>query len=218
MIETVKNQFLKLFDLLLPRRTDFEIVRNLSFDEIITLPKAEKVSGCDWIHPLFRYKDKRVKAIIWELKYKNNTAVLDHLGRLLYEEILELMYDAILFDNDTEFLLVPIPISNSRRIERGYNQSEYIAKAILENDSSHSLLYAPQWFSKVIDTPRQSRSASKAERMKNLTGCFEADPRVQNKYVILIDDVVTTGSTLCEARKTLLEAGARNVFAYTVAH
>ncbi|TSC70237.1 MAG: hypothetical protein CEO12_441, partial [Parcubacteria group bacterium Gr01-1014_46] len=48
--------------------------------------------------------------------------------------------------------------------------------------------------------------------------CFWADPRVEGKYVFLIDDVVTTGSTLREAKKTLVEAGAVNVYAITVAH
>ena len=103
-------------------------------------------------------------------------------------------------------------------MERGYNQSEYLAKAILQSDSARGLIYAPQWLVKVKDTPRQSHSQSREERVKNLAGSFEADQRVEGKYVILIDDVVTTGSTLSEARKTLLEASARDVFGFTIAH
>jgi predicted amidophosphoribosyltransferase len=80
------------------------------------------------------------------------------------------------------------------------------------------LLYAPQWFQKVKETPKQSRSESKQERIINLLGCFEADPRVEGKYIILVDDVVTTGSTLSEARKTLLSTEARDVLAFTIAH
>ena len=128
------------------------------------------------------------------------------------------MSDIVLFDANAKFLLIPIPISLERRAERKYNQSEYIAKAILEYDQDRVLLYAPQWFSKIKETPRQSHSESKQERMKNLVGCFEADPRIGNSYVILIDDVVTTGSTLSEARSTLLSASARDVFAFTIAH
>ncbi len=82
----------------------------------------------------------------------------------------------------------------------------------------HTLLYAPQWFSKIKDTATQNKSESKNESMQNLVGCFEARPEVEGKYIILIDDVVTTGSTLSEARKTLLESGARDVFAFTIAH
>ena len=182
------------------------------------MPEGSRVENKDWIHPLFAYRDRRVTAIIWELKYRENILPLEHIGRLLYEEIVSLMSDVILFDSDAEFLLIPIPISAERRSERGYNQSELIAKAILENDLEHRLLYTAQWFAKVKDTPSQSHSQSREERMQNLIHCFEADPRVEGKYIILIDDVVTTGSTLSEARDTLLSSSAHDVFAFTIAH
>jgi ComF family protein len=218
MLKSFEKLFFSFIDLVLPRRSDFEIVKNLKPENILNLPQSPKIEGTSWIFPLFHYKDKRVKAIIWELKYRGNTTVLEYIGKLLFDEIIPLVSDVVIFNQDAQFILVPIPISNQRRTERGYNQSEYIAKAILENDFGHTLLYAPQWFQKIKDTPIQSRSQSREDRMKNLTDCFEADPRVDGKYVILIDDVVTTGSTLLEARKTLLEAGARDVFAFTIAH
>ncbi|MBI4155746.1 MAG: ComF family protein [Candidatus Zambryskibacteria bacterium] len=218
MLKTVKNLFELLIDTILPPRTNFAIVKKLDEKAFSAIPEGARVEGMTWIHPLFAYKDKRVQAVIWELKYKENTLPLEYLGRLLYEEIIALISDVALFDGEAKFLLVPIPISGERRTERGYNQSELIAKAILENDTEHVLLYTPQWFAKIKDTPAQSHSQSKQERMKNLFGAFEADLRVENKYVILIDDVVTTGSTLSEARATLLSAGARDVFGFTIAH
>jgi ComF family protein len=218
MLKNFMN-FLEVFvDTILPPRKNFEIVRNLEENDIFSLPKAENVEKMDWIHPLFSYKDKRVKAIVWELKYRNNTRPLETLGKAMFEEIVALMSDIILFDSDAKFLLIPIPITTKRRSERGYNQSEYIAKSILENDIGHFLLYAPQWFTKVKETQRQSWSISKKERVENLSGCFSADPKVAGHYIILIDDVTTTGSTLSEARKTLLPLGTRSVYAFTIAH
>ena len=217
-MQKVKDFFKYLLGLILPTRTDYAIVQKLDEETINNLPKSPGVKDMDWIHPLFHYKDSRVKAIIWELKYKENTRVLDHIGKLLFEEIIALASDIVLFNSDAEFLLVPIPMTNEGRRERGYNQSEYIAKAILENDLSHPLLYAPQWLEKIKETPRQSRSESRQERISNLSGALEANPRVNGKYIILIDDVVTTGSTLSEARKTLLGSGSRDVFAFTIAH
>src|SRR5581483_12438370 len=173
----------KLLDYIFPRRQNLIIVRNLSEEEIFSLPRADSL---DWIHPLFNYADKRVKAIIWELKYRGETSALDHIGKLLYDEILICMSEIFLFDKDAQFLLIPIPLSVSRKKERGYNQSEYIAKSILEYDIEHKLLYAPQWFQKVKETNSQSHSESKSERMENLQNCFFADPKVENKYVILI--------------------------------
>ena len=216
--KTVKKYFFKLLDLIAPERKDFNIVKRLKEQKEFTLPPAPKVAGLSWITPLFHYKDDRVRAIIWELKYKENTLVLEHIGKVLFEEIMAIISDIVLFDQEAQFLLIPIPISKERRIERGYNQSEYIAKAVLENDIEHILLYAPQWFQKIKETFTQSHSRSKEERMKNLLGCFEADQRIDGKYIILIDDVVTTGSTLSEARRALFEAGAKDVFAFTIAH
>ena len=218
MIQNIKTFFSNILNFIIPLRSDFEVVKNLDEKTINSLPKAFPVEEMDWIHSLFHYRDNRVRAIIWELKYKKNFLSLDYIGKLLYEEVMALMSDIILFDSDAKFLLIPIPISNERKSERGYNQSEYVAKAILDYDSEHILLYAPQWFEKIKETQRQSHSQSKAERQQNLTGCFRTDPRVEGKYVILIDDVVTTGSTLSEARKILLDSNARDVFAFTIAH
>lgn len=218
MVKRLTSLWTYFLDYILPQRSDFNIVKRLDEKDIENLPKARDVQDLDWIHPLFNYKDNKVRAIIWELKYKNNTRVLYFIGRGLFEEIIYLISDLALFNNDAGFLLIPIPITSNRRRERGYNQSEYIAKAIIENDLDHNLIYAPQFLSKVKETQRQSHSVSKEERQRNLSGCFAADSRVEGKFVILIDDVVTTGATLSEAKKTLLEKGARDVYAFTIAH
>lgn len=218
MLKSLLDFLKKIADEIAPKRKDFEIVKNLSENEIENLPKSPSPLGMDWIKPLFKYKNRIVQAIIWELKYKENTLPLGVIGKMMYEEIIELMSEIMMFDSDAEFLLIPIPITPERRSERGYNQSEYIAKAILENDSGHFLLYAPQWFEKIKETHRQSHSRSKEERMHNLMDCFRADNRVSGKYVILIDDVTTTGSTLYEAKKSIISGGAKNVYAFTIAH
>jgi ComF family protein len=217
MLQNSKNFLQFLLDLVLPLRNDYAIVQKLDESAISLLPKASRTE-MDWASSLFQYKDNRVRALIWELKYKENTALLTYIGKLLYEEIIASISDIILFHGDATFLLIPIPITLDRRRERGYNQSEYIAKAILEYDIPHTLLYAPQWLLKIKNTPVQSRSESKEERMKNLLGSFKADSQVLGKYIILIDDVITTGSTLKEARETLLSTGAREVLAFTIAH
>jgi ComF family protein len=218
MLEKLKVYFNLFFDLLAPRRSDAVVVAKINVATVGNLPPAPEVSGSPWIHPLFHYKDNRVRAIVWELKYKENLQPLPLVGQILYDEIIGLLSDIVLFDAEAKFLLAPIPISVDRRIERGYNQSEHIAKAILPFDTEHLLLYAPQWFQKTKDTPAQSHTVSRQERLQNLAGCFSADQRVENYYVILIDDVTTTGATLCEARAALFAKGARDVFAFTIAH
>lgn len=218
MLKNLKDIIVSIIDFFLPERRDYSLIKTLNDDTALCLPKAPNVEGLDWAHPLFHYKNDRVRAIIWELKYRGVTLPLGFLGKMLYEEIISCVSEITLFDNDAEFILLPIPITIERRRERGFNQSEYIAKAILENDLDHILLYAPQWFQKIKETPKQSLSETKIERQENLKNCFEADPRLHGKYMILIDDVVTTGSTLLEARGTLIQSGAKGVIAFTVAH
>ena len=218
MLKSLSNFFSSFLDLILPPRSNFAIVKSLDETGILKLLRANEVDGYDWIHPLFAYNDKKVKAIIWELKYEDNTKVLETIGKLIFEEIVALTSDILTFDTEARFILLPIPITVSKKRERGYNQSEYIAKAILPNDLSHILLYAPQWFLKVKETESQSHSQSKGARIQNLAGCFKANQEVSGKYIILIDDVVTTGTTLREARQELLNTGARDVFAFTIAH
>lgn len=218
MLKSVETFLVSIIDFILPKRTNYEIVRRMTPENINLLPKAPKVANEDWITSLFHYKNNKVKAIIWELKYKENTLPLEYICKLLYEEIITEISDIVLFDNDAEFLIIPIPITNRRRAERGYNQSDLIAKSIIENDSQHILLYAPQWLTKIKETPRQSHSDSVYDRVMNLLDSFKADERVLGKYVILIDDVVTTGSTMLEARKELLDKGVKRVLGFSIAH
>ncbi len=218
MLTVLKRLLIQFIDSLLPKRSDFEIVQKLDEEAVNSLPKSSGVKDAEWIHPLFDYKNNKVRALVWELKYKNDTKPLEYVGKILFDEIMAKISDISTFDSDASFLLIPIPITERKRSLRGYNQSEYIAKAVHENDLGHSLLYAPQWFSKIKETPEQNKSHSKEERAENLSGCFEARSEVEGKYIILIDDVVTTGSTLKEARKTLLETGAKSVYAFTIAH
>ncbi|MFZ2523454.1 MAG: phosphoribosyltransferase family protein [Minisyncoccia bacterium] len=218
MLKTAGVLIHKLLDFLLPPRTNFEIVKKLSEKDIHELPKPLPFRDEEWIHPLFSYKDKKVKAIIWELKYKDNTKPLETIGKILFDEILAIASDISTFDSDAIFVIIPIPITSEKRQNRGYNQSEYIAKSIIQYDTGHILLYAPQWLAKTKDTPSQSHSESKEERIKNLVDSFTANSQVQNKYIILVDDVVTTGSTLKEARKEILSKGPIEVISFTIAH
>ncbi len=218
MLKSLKGFLNYILDTVLPPRSNFAIVQKLNEEKINNLPKADPVEAMDFIHPLFYYKNKTVRAIVWELKYRENSFPLEFIGKLIFEEILAEISDIKIFDNDAAFLLIPIPISRLRRQERRYNQSEYIAKEILPYDLDHLLTYAPQWLEKIKETDRQSHSQSKKDRMTNLHDSFLADTRVQGKYVILIDDVVTTGSTLNEAKRSLLDKGAKDVLAWTLAH
>lgn len=111
-------------------------------------------------------------------------------------------------------LVVPTPISKERRNERGYNQTEWVARTFAIRAG---LPYSATGLQKLRETESQS-SLSEAERRSNLAGAFAAEPiTVQGKSILVVDDVLTTGTTMNECARALLKAGAAQVYGLTIA-
>jgi len=111
--------------------------------------------------------------------------------------------------------MVPIPLHPTRKRERGYNQSFLLASQlsrIFNINLNINLLI------KIKNTKNQSL-LSKKERWTNITGAFKIkNPNeVNNKSILLIDDLLTTGATSSEAAKALKSAGAKTVGVFTLA-
>lgn len=100
---------------------------------------------------------------------------------------------------------VPVPLHPRRERARGYNQSLYLAKAL-------GLPVGAGLLARIIDTKTQT-TLSREAREQNLHQAFKASVEVEGMRVLLIDDVLTTGSTLNAAACALREAGAKCVYA-----
>lgn len=164
---------------------------------------------------VFSYSDERVKHLVWEIKYYRNQKITDTVGVLIAEKII----DATSSLPGENFFLVPIPLTRERLRERGYNHTELLAKAILTH-LPKSFKLASDFLKKTRHTPKQSSIENRHERFSNIAGAF-AVPRpefLQNKHILLIDDVVTTGATTAEAKRVLISAGAKTVHIFAVAH
>ena len=169
---------------------------------------------------LFSYKDTSIKKAIWRLKYKNDTQIAIVLGNILYDSLLEDISDKMLLSEIISPVLIPIPITKNRRKTRGYNQTERLCKAIIKQDTEKLFLYQANTLLKTKDTKVQSKITNKKERIKNIKNCFSINNpgKIKGKDIILIDDILTTGATLNEAKKVILKNGARSVWTYTLAH
>lgn len=163
------------------------------------------------------YQDRRVKRAIWLFKYRNKRALAKILAEVVYAALLEELAELRLMKNFREPLLVPMPISRRRFRERGYNQVLLLARELALLGGEFAL--TPDALRKTRHTESQVETASRRERLKNLRGSFSADPAaVRGRNIILLDDVITTGATLSEARRALREAGAKKILCVAVAH
>ena len=171
------------------------------------------------IYPVFDYKHPIVKRALWELKFKNNKAVAQPLAQALYDKMLEEMQELEIFQGFTNPLIIPIPLSKRREKERGYNQSEILCTELSFIDPMSFKLYTNVLY-KTFDTKQQTKTRNRSERKNNLRGCFAVkhQEKIKGKNIILIDDIVTTGATISEARKVLKMFGAKKIIAFTVAH
>jgi len=223
-MRTLLSIFNRVTDLIFPRvctRCD-KSGTFLCEECLSSLPNAQR-HEYSFITAIFDYQNPVIRKVIWRFKYRNARDVAKCFGARLYEEVLNELGDeldaSIMPLNANSFLLVPIPLHNKRLRERGYNQSELLAREIIRHDNAKIFQIETKALKRTQNTKPQAKSEKRASRFKNLCGAFTATPSiVRGKHIILIDDVTTTGATFSEARKTLLQAGALTVRAYAVAH
>lgn len=173
----------------------------------------------EWVLPLFPYESPLVKTLVWEVKYRGNRTLARLAGELLAGELAEWLVELSETENFRAPLLVPIPLAPKRKRERGFNQSELLANEMMR-ELSGMIECKTNLLMKIKETESQTKSRNRDARIRNLEGCFtiKNPTEIKNRNIVLLDDVTTTGTTLAEARRTLLAFGARKVVAITFAH
>ena len=153
----------------------------------------------------FVYKGA-IKELIISFKYFYNFLSFS----ALIEVFNRLEFDLDILDSD---VVIPVPLHLKRLRQRGFNQATLIAKKIFKDIpiSFDSLL-------RIKDTPHQM-GLKKQERLKNISGAFKVVRKkdIESKRVLLVDDVVTTGATINECSKELLNSGAKEVKIFSLA-
>jgi ComF family protein len=140
-----------------------------------------------------------LRDVIVRLKHLNADGLAELVGKLWAEHLETKLREA------RADVVVPIPLHWRRRLLRGYNQSLALARGVA---ARLSLPLRPSWLRRVHHTPIQPGQAAGA-RSANVHGAFQATRKVtRGASVLLIDDVMTTGSTVDEAAAALRRAGA----------
>lgn len=137
-------------------------------------------------------------------------------SRQLHKVFSEVIINKLKMTNDQQFdIIISVPVHMSKLQERGYNQSELIAKEIakyfLVQISIDNLI-------KIKPTMSQSKLHRK-DRLSNLAGSFQVtnNQDILGKKILLVDDIITTGSTANECSKVLMQAGAKDITVVTIA-
>ncbi len=112
-----------------------------------------------------------------------------------------------------DLMLVPVPMHWTRRLERGFNQSEKIAQALVRENPELEIKYS---LKKIKKTKRQSQ-LTKAERAKNNQNAFRWKGATIPEKVCLVDDVVASGATIDAAAAYLKSIGVKEVHAWVLA-
>ena len=142
-----------------------------------------------------------VQELVYSLKYRNVRASAPQLADLMTAHLIERSINPD--------IITPVPLHPSRERERGYNQSELLAKGI---SKSTGIPLAGGVLARVRNTPPQVSMASPEQRRQNVIGAFECMGDVAGKRVLLVDDVVTTGATVAECSAQLRHAGAVSIW------
>jgi ComF family protein len=153
--------------------------------------------------------DGRLRDAILRMKSATGEGLAEGMGRLFAEVVGQQWRAAGVA------VVVPVPLHWRRRWVRGYNQSAAVAREIA---AALAVEFAPQVLRRIRHTPQQMQPSAAARR-ENVKGAFRAKPgaSLAGRTVLLVDDVMTTGSTLAEASKTLKDAGAGRVLAAVLA-
>lgn len=149
-----------------------------------------------------------IKDCIHKFKYGGNLKLASDLSKIMID------FANKYLEINTFDTVIPVPLSNTRQRQRQFNQADILAKSLARYFNFPLCSY------NLIKTKNTSSQTGlpKTERVKNLKEAFKVKRAdlIQNKNILLIDDVFTTGATVNECSKTLAEAGAKEVYVLTL--
>lgn len=227
-MDFLARSFSACVDFLFPKTEKILELEKLSIGEILKiLPQASDTGSANVI-ALFDYSHPLVREVIWSIKYRGDKALAEKIGEIVADVLEQELAERELYENfppsgpgraGKRPLLIPMPVSDKRRFERGWNQVELVAESVKERFGDR-LKYLPSQLVKWRHTESQTHTSNKSERQKNLNESMRilSPKSVESRAIILIDDVMTTGSTFTEAKRALKEAGAGKILCLALAH
>lgn len=181
--------------------------------EVHEFCKSEKNIFYDKILVLKHYKNQKIQKLIKDGKFYGKTEILEEFSYFMYEKFLE--NEKI--DDLKDYLIISIPSYFLRRWKRWYNSSEILAKHFA---NFSKINYEKNILKKIKHTKQQSK-LNRKERLKNLKNSFTINKfffkKIKNKKILIIDDVISTWSTLNEISSILKQNSVEKIIWITIA-
>lgn len=181
------------------------------------LPKASRCKRCkdknlDGLYFALSYKNPIIKKLIRNFKYQPYIKDLSKTLSLIIIQYFQMQENNSDF---SDYFLIPVPLGKKKMKNRGFNQSEEIAKEL-------SVFFKIPVLNGILIKTKETRpqiELTAEERKENLKGTFsvQEEKKIKGKKIILVDDVYTTGSTMEECARVLKTAGAKNVLGMAIA-
>ena len=174
--------------------------------ELDLLPLEDNFDDLEELRVVFatgKHRDVLQNAV-QAFKYEGATELAEPLAARMVKALRSLQWKVD--------VIAPVPLFADREAERGYNQAALLARHL---SAEMGLIYSADSLKRVRETSQQAR-LTQEERQSNVRDAFEASEAVKGLAVLLVDDVVTTGSTLRECAIALKEQGAGAVYGIAV--
>lgn len=162
----------------------------------------KQLPGYDYLYSPFKYEGE-VIGLIHQLKFNEKISCASSIAELLLNSYQE----KIATQHGKPDCIIPVPLHKKRLRQRGYNQSTEIARALSKKEG---ITIAHDAVERVKVTQEQKGLTAK-ERRRNIKGVFKVIQTGQYRHVLIIDDVVTTGSTVNELAWVLKKSGVEEV-------
>ena len=207
LFRVVAVMFQSALDVILPRKERAVRIDDYKPEDIPVSPHEERLNGV-LITTLMSYRDQAVEDCVRALKYDKSGHAAQLLADILAEYLREEIASLHSFSTKP-VLLVPVPLHPHRFSERGFNQVGLILERLpaeFRNGSLATISYGI--IARIRETAQQTR-LPRAERLTNVKGAFALAnmDAALDSHIFLIDDVTTTGATLSEAARPLLNLG-----------
>lgn len=182
----------------------------------LTCRACKNSSYIDQLLAVTDYKNPLIQKLIKTLKYRYVKDVGLSLSLIMEKYIHWLSKEKKLNFTTNNPILIPVPLHYLRLNQRGFNQSEIIARQLADNyllDTDANILIRTK------NSKPQADIKDEQNRFSNIGEIFKvtAPEKIKDRTIILIDDVCTTGATLNQATKALKENGAKEIIGFVIA-